>query len=36
MVEHWPFARDGLLPLPAAGLEDCVEGHARHTSRWGL
>ena len=33
MVLNWPFAFDSLLPLPAAGLGDFVEGCALHTSR---
>ena len=33
MVLNWPVALDSLRPLPAAGLQDFVEGFALPTSR---
>ena len=33
MVQDWLFALISLLPLPAVGLKDSVEGQALHTSR---
>ena len=32
LLQHRPFALDDLLPLPAIGLKDFVEGEALHTS----
>ena len=36
MLQSWLFALDCLLPLPAVGLGDFVEGFALHTSRKNL
>ncbi len=33
MLQNRLVALDCLLPLPAAGLKDFVEGYALHTSR---
>ena len=33
MLQHRLVALNRLLPLPAAGLKDFVEGAALHTSR---
>ena len=33
MFQDWLFVLDRLLPLPAVGLGDFVEGCALHTSR---
>jgi len=33
MLQNWLFTLDSLLPLPAVGLGDFVEGLALHTSR---